>query len=138
MSEKSINIEQIMDEIRQEIKENGYKESDLSFKQIKPLLEYKDALKAETDLCRATATMNVLRPVGGGIKGRIRKIAQKLMMHTIIPIATEQSQFNTAMSQRGDQMLEMIEKQAEMINELEREVAHLRRRIDLLQKKERK
>lgn len=122
-----IDIEQIMQEIREDIKEKGYKASDLSFADI-PLNQELVLQGGDYD---EQILMNVLQeantrvqvdcyqPVGGGLKGFMKKVIRKIMSPIMVPVVGDQNQFNASTVQTLNQMHQCIIMQEQRIRELE-------------------
>ncbi len=100
---KEIDVEKIMMEIRAEIKEKGYKETDLTFKSIPIrncpiILDYKyeeKKIKSYFDslLC---CELNYYKTFPNkGIKGIFKRIIRKIIKPVVFPLMNRQKQFNT-------------------------------------------
>lgn len=96
-----INIESVMDEIRAEIKEKGYKSDMLSFSEVVSITPVSTATPSLEDLHGAIVYLNdsyyILEsiPVTGNIFVRfIKKILRKLLRFYVKPIVMSQNDFN--------------------------------------------
>ena len=100
--EKNINIEEIMDEIRQEIKDNGYSKKDLSFDDKWAFgsnpsgnpgdLDELYILLAEMEQTKAINYYGEL--TGGPLKKIIKKVIRKMVAFVIVPIVLAQNSYN--------------------------------------------
>ena len=129
---QEIDVEKIMEEIRQEIKEKGYKESDLSFQDIPVSKVVNEIIRQEyspqefQNLLRqmnGSTNTHFYRPVGGGIKGFVKKVVRKLIAPIVLPVCEEQELFNSLTVQTMNQMQLYIELQEKRINELEKMIS---------------
>ena len=85
---RQVNVEEIMEEIKDEIKEKGYTDDMLSFSDI-PL--------ANVDLAgqmKDAAFIAWRRPVSQGVKGIIKRIIRKCVGFVIAPVTEDQTRFN--------------------------------------------
>ena len=130
---QEINVEEIMQEIRAEIKEKGYTKDMLSFKDV--VSDVSTALPVEFDIVelrevieRMNETFDIpwYRDVGGGIKGFIKKVIRKLNMFLIAPVTEDQSEFNSRVVNSSNQVLCFIEEQNEKMEELKEEIRVLK------------
>lgn len=126
---QDINIEKIMEEIRTEIKEKGYKESDLSFSDI-PVrqddtneiseLFSADRLISLVNAANTSTRVDFYRPItDGGLKGMIKKAIRKMMKPLLLPLCQEQEKYNSILVQTINQMKLYIEIQEKRIDDLE-------------------
>lgn len=122
-----INVEQIMEEIREEIKKKGYKESDLSFQDI-PIkediaeVEQYDEQKLQEllHLVNTSTRVDYYKPIiGKGPKAIIKKAIRKIMKPLLLPLCQEQEQYNSSAVQVINQMYLYIELQEKRIDDLE-------------------
>ncbi len=124
---ENINIEQIMEEIRAEIKEKGYKESDLSFQDIP--VEQKLVAAEQYNAQQLSDSLRVAnmytrvdyyRPITGhGLKTTIKKAIRKILKPLLLPICQNQEQFNAGAVQTMNQMHQYMLLQEKRIDELE-------------------
>lgn len=126
---QEINIEEIMQEIRAEIKEKGYKESDLSFQDIAIpkedtvlLTEYNEnELKNCLHSANAYTRVDYYRPIeGNGIKAVGKKLVRKLIKPVVYHLCVSQETFNANTAKTLNQMNLYIQKLEERIAELEK------------------
>lgn len=123
-----INVEEIMEKIRTEIKEKGYQESDLSFSDI-PVPAVTGMVQEEFDLDRlkeklqganATYGVDYYKVIeNGGIKGFIKKAIRKTLKFLLYPLCQNQERFNSFSAQAMNQLFLYIQLQEKRINELE-------------------
>jgi hypothetical protein len=126
---EEINVEQIMQEIRAEIKEKGYKESDLSFNDIQIKQNDTGELGEILDLQRLVGLINAAnastrvdfyRPItDGGLKGLVKKAIRKLMKPLLLPLCQSQESYNGILVQTINQMKLYVDEQEKRINDLE-------------------
>lgn len=99
---RTINVEQIMQDIRNEIKEKGYSSSDLSFDDQWKIQEteiqgndVKQELYALLNELERTRYIAYYRELNGNpIKIFIKRVVRKLNAFLLIPIVDEQNMFN--------------------------------------------
>lgn len=123
-----INVEEIMEKIRIEIKEKGYKESDLSFSDV-PISSFAELSQESFDLNRLRERLQRVNDThgvdyykvieDGGIKGFIKKVIRKTLKFLLYPLCQNQEQFNSFSAQAMNQLFLYIELQEKRINELE-------------------
>jgi hypothetical protein len=121
-----INVEQIMQEIREEIKEKGYKPSDLSFTDIAVkevhveetynAQQLQEALQAAKTFVR----VDYYKPIDGkGPKAITKKMIRKMLKPLLFPLCQEQEQYNVNAVQTMNQMYQYMLLQEKKIEELE-------------------
>lgn len=123
-----INVEEIMEKIRIEIKEKGYQESDLSFSDI-PIPAVTGMVQEEFDLDRLKEKLQGANETygvdyykvieNGGIKGFIKKVIRKTLKFLLYPLCQNQERFNSFSAQAMNQLFLYIQLQEKRINELE-------------------
>ncbi len=133
---KSIDIEQIMEEIRQEIKDKGYTSEMLSFKDV----DGRDKLRGKTSgkifdreelqekIYLANMRMNVpwyYATEGNPLAVLAKKVIRKLIRFAIIPITETQNAYNEAAAQSLSQLLAYVEEQDQTIKKLEERILAL-------------
>ena len=134
-----INIEEIMQEIRQNIKDRGYEEETLSFEDVKLSQSAiqasagfsADDLMHEINYLNGNWCNNYAVPTAGRnpIMVIIKKVVQKLTNFIVFPIVNFQNAYNASNVRCVNQMREYI---AEMegykarIEQLEKEVEYLK------------
>lgn len=126
---QEIDIEEIMQEIRAEIKEKGYKESDLSFHDI-PIKSQNEVMIEEQfseqrlqellHLVNVSTNVNYYRNFTGNIiKTFIKKVIRKILAPLILPLCQEQEQYNSSVTRTLNQMYQYMRIQEKRIEELE-------------------
>ena len=137
MEMQTIDVEKIMDEIRQEIREKGYNDSMLSFKDVDSS-EYLKKLKpedvfdlAELEMQVQIANMRAEVPwyhqvEGSAIANFVKKVIRKLIRFVIIPINEEQNAYNAAAAESLTQLLAYVKEQEQTIAKLQGEVERLK------------
>ena len=137
----TIDVQQIMADIKNEIKEKGYTSDMLSFKDINggrlascefSLEEFKNIIVSMEDTKIIPWQQNNL---GHGLKGFIKKIIRKLVGFVIAPVSDGQNEYNQYVTSAFYQMLGFIEKQDEMIEQHESRINTLLDRIEQLESK---
>lgn len=139
---ESIDIEQIMAEIREKIKERGYTEDDLKFK------ETFDAAKASTELFSPGVLRRVVDetnanchidyyelPVGKGVERFVKKVVRKMVAFLGVNIVTEINRFNSSATQSINQLVAFTKQYEKDMEEKDKEIEELKRRIKDLEKK---
>ncbi|MSS64499.1 hypothetical protein [Velocimicrobium porci] len=131
---QKINVQKIMEEIREEIKEKGYTEDMLSFHEIPVRTDQiLDAIPAENKTI-FTSTINQVRnasyipwyrPVPNGIKGFIKKVIRKCVGFVVAPITDDQNIYNSLNITLVEQLCNRVEEQQEQILKLEKCIADL-------------
>ena len=127
-----INVEKIMEEIREDIKKKGYKESDLSFNDI-PIKDSEEVLVGQfnaSELERTLHNANVgvrvdfYKPIeGNALKRVIKKFIRKIMKPILYHLCESQERYNANVAQTLNQLYLYIQKQEAHINDLERLIA---------------
>lgn len=127
-----INVEKIMEEIREDIKRKGYKESDLSFNDI-PIKDSGELLVGQfnaSELERTLHNANVgvrvdfYKPIeGNALKKAIKKLVRKIMKPVLYHLCESQERYNANVAQTLNQLYLYIQKQEAHINDLERLIA---------------
>lgn len=132
--ENEINIEEIMSNIRKEIKEKGYKDDVLSFQDVTTtsvkelfsdveefnIFEYKELI-AELENNKVISSIPDIKYKG--LKQRIiafvKKIIRKLILFYIVPIVEEQNEFNILVAEVMKQNVSLATEQEELKNRIE-------------------
>lgn len=138
-----INIENIMQEIRESIKSRNYENSNLSFEDIEmqdmesvvftvsafDLEELEQNVKFANARCNVQAYryLSSHRPVIGKVVTFIKKIIRKSCKFYIEPIVEDQNGFNISMARTCNQLLAYV-KETQRINE------ELKNRLEKLEK----
>lgn len=129
---ESINIEKIMEEIRQEIKEKGYTNDLLSFQDIvdeqtenRTMEEYYDILNNIWNV----KAYRLLSSEGcfGKLKTFIKKVIRKSIKFYIEPIVNDQNEFNA----NNVRLLNMIHSYMELTDQ---KIAMLEKELDEVKK----
>jgi len=135
-----INIEEIMDEIRREIREKGYTDDILSFENIENG-EASDYQYSEAEfrslLLEINEKNNILwyRDLEGGSLARLlKKVVRKLTSFLGVPIVLEQSYFNSMVARTFDQLAGYIKTQEEELEKSRQEMNLLEKKVETLRK----
>ncbi len=135
-----INIEEIMDEIRREIREKGYTDDMPSFENIENG-EASDYQYSEVEfrnlLLEINEKNNILwyRDLEGGFLARLlKKVVRKLASFLGVPIVLEQSAFNGMTARAFDQLAGYIKTQEEELEKSRQEINLLEEKIETLRK----
>lgn len=133
---EQIDINKIMEEIREEIKEKGYTAMELSFHDIAIPEGYEMNMGSAgltEGIMEATAHQRVdlYYPLSGNaFKVFIKKIVRKLVGLVLIPVTLEQEKYNSAMVKNMQQIQAYIDSQREEIEDLRIQVNKLKSQID--------
>ncbi|MCC8136456.1 MAG: hypothetical protein LIO76_00030 [Clostridiales bacterium] len=134
-----INIENIMDEIREEIRQKGYTDDMLSFDEIENLeqngdqyleVEYQDILK------KMNENYNIAwyRKLEGNPFSRLlKKVVRKLTSFLGVPVVTEQVGFNALVTREFNQLSGYIQSQKDELDKCRQEIAPLMDKVEELQ-----
>lgn len=134
--ENRIDVEEIMNQIRADIKEKGYKESDLNFTDI--AIKEREAVLANSfnrmeysnSLSRANAYVNpgfYSTNIGSGIKGIVKKVIRKAIAPIMLPVCERQEIYNAASVRTLNQLNFYINELEARISELETEIQSLKK-----------
>jgi len=128
---QTIDVKQIMEEIRREIKDKGYKNEDISFSDIpmsgsRSAMPYSDQFIKNFSALREQHSVIAKRTlvsnrVFGSLIIAVKKIIRKLMSFYIEPIVADQNAINSL--------------SVACIVEMHLEMESMRNRIELLEKK---
>ena len=134
-----INVEEIMNEIREDIRQKGYTSDMLSFKDIECPIAY-DYQYDNKEFLSILAGINANNNVAwyrdlhqGGIKGRIKKVIRKLIAFIIAPMSDEQNLFNVQVTQGFNQLCGYIEAQTAEIELYKKKVMLLEQKMQELE-----
>ena len=124
---QEINTEKIMEEIRKEIKEKGFKDSDLSFNDI-PISSGNDLsvtysekeLQNHMHAANLSCRVDYYKPIDGGIKGAFKKLVRKLIKPIVLHLCEEQEHYNSETIQTINQLYEYTKLLEERITKLEK------------------
>lgn len=132
---QEINIEQIMEEIRNEIREKGYQENALSFEDIpienanksvpveKLAVSDLNAINELLQTVNQRVRVDFYKPItDGGIKGLVKRVIRKMMKPLLFPLCVEQEAYNVGNIQLWVAMCQYMQKQEQKINQLETEL----------------
>ncbi len=134
-----INIEEIMEEIRNDIKERGLKESELSFSEVSTI-DSSDFLYDKDHVFSMNGYMEIIRkinqqwnipayiPIQGRGKG-IKKIVGKLTNFAIIPRFSLQNDMNMSVTRGFNEMTAYIKMQDETIKKLNERIEVLEEKL---------
>lgn len=147
---KEINIEKIMEEIREDIKNRGYKDEDIDFENITG--NVKAVLGVKTDFSAFELKHAVEGAAGqhkieyyrmipkGGLKSFIQRSIRKMVRFMMIPMVDQQNQFNYQMVVCMRQMEAYVnecdsrlEQKDQVIDGLEEEIFQLKNRCEALE-----
>lgn len=142
---ESVNVEEIMQEIRKNIEKRGYTEKELRFADVKP--EQVDGIEClddffELDNFRNTVVkMNVIRHVqcwrpitGNKLIVVCKKIIRKLVKFYVEPIVEDQDRFNFCTVSAMSQLYAKIQdEQNNKVEELEKRIQELEERCKQLE-----
>ena len=136
----SINIEEIMSEIKADIKEKGYTADMLSFDDVTAhsASSYSEFVPSEYNAVVSHLSADYNVPMTMPLKGNpiivfIKKIIRKLTRITIRPITEHQTQYNANVSRAFTLLGSYIEAQNKKIAELEDEIKKLNSKISVMQ-----
>lgn len=117
---QQINVQEIMEQIKAEIKEKGYTEDMLSFHDI-PLANIKLA-----EQMREAAYIAWRRPVPGGVKGFVKRIIRKCIGFVVAPITEDQTDFNYLTAAMAEELYTIIEEQQKELCEQRKLILQLK------------
>lgn len=128
---EKINVEEIMEEIRKEIKEKGYTNDMLSFDDVVTSKSGHKTLEEYYDILNATWNIPAYRVLSGGkgplgrAKVFVKKVLRKIMKFYIEPIVSAQTEFNgnnvrllnliNSYMELNDKRIEMLESELEQL-----------------------
>ena len=142
---QEINIEAIMQEIREDIKTKGYKETDLKFNDIPIPKSVSETLTegqtVSNDLKELLNVLNAdylhdvlqpLEPTSNGMVYVIKKLIRKVVLFLFYPILVHQNNINSRMVNAINILANQYETNAECnrrIRDLEEEITNLRHEL---------
>lgn len=132
---EKINIEQIMEEIRAEIKAKGFTNDMLSFDDIVDSNTKHKNIEDYYDILNNTWNIQAYRvlPGGSGLLGKIKvfmkKVLRKLIKFYIEPVVNEQNEFNANNVRLLNLISSYMELNDKKIEILESEIEHLRKQL---------
>ena len=132
----SINVEQIMQEIRAQIKKEGLDTEIIPFEEVPFPINWNDKLdQFEEGIIKLRAESNVpyYYEMPKGIKAFIKKVIRKAVHGVVAPILETQNRFNSSVVDSLE-MIGQIERESrdlfmERIRELERENSRIKRKL---------
>ncbi len=141
-----INIEEIIGEIRKEIQEKGYKETDLSFNDIPipeaptplpvqapqvPQDNTQEELKGVLDYLSANYAHDILLPFSSSnpVAGFVKKLVRKLVRFLFYPVLARQNAVNSSMISA----LNILAAGYGTKNETEQKIAALQEKVNALE-----
>ena len=138
---ENIDIEQIMDEIRAKIKERGYTEDMLKFRDVAVDMNVSmDVFSPEVfgkvvEQTNANSHINYYEiPIGTGIKGFVKKCIRKMISFAVPPVVMQVNEYNRSATQSINQIHAFIKKYESDMKEKDRQIAELKKRIEKLEK----
>lgn len=129
---QQINVEEIMEQIREDIKKKGYTADMLSFDDI-PLHNEPDLDTIER--MSGTFFLEWRRPVPSGIIGFIKRVIRKCVGFIIAPITDDQTKYNRDVLSAFQELFLLIENQQVELEEMNKTIKSLNKRIAILEAK---
>ena len=130
-----VDVEKIMEEIRQEIKEKGYNDSMLSFRDVDGSEQLKELTSDVFDLgemervvqqINMRSHLELYHPVeGSAFANFFKKVIRRLCRFMLIPIVDHQNAYNSSAAQSMNQALSYIKEQQKIIANLEERIKAL-------------
>lgn len=136
----SINVDEIMETIRKEIKEKGYNADMISFKDVsvQKLQNYEFNPDAFYNAVLFLDTNKYIpwkqEKLGKSIKGIFKKIVQKLIGFVIAPISDTQNVYNQQVAAAFLHLLGFIEEQSTLLEEYDKRIENLEKTLKSLEK----
>ena len=134
---KEINVEEIMEIIRQDIKNKGYTADMLSFKDVNTPIDSAGQFSLEEFRCTIGAISasryvpgRTNDNIGNGVKGLIKKVIRKLVWFIIAPISDGQNIYNEQVATALLQLQNYIEEQNRQMKEYKEKIDLLQERLD--------
>lgn len=136
---KEINVEEIMAEIRQEIKDKGYTPDMLSFRDPNAAVEEycefdHDEFRDTIGFLEATKYVPWKNPTGHGLKGFVKKVILKLVGPLIAPISDGQNTYNHQVTAAFTQLLGYVNQQNKQLEAYSKEIEELKKRLEKTEK----
>ncbi len=134
-----INIEDIMDEIREEIRQKGYTDDMPSFEEIENREESGYQYSEEEYLAllhEINVNNNIVwyRELEGGFLPRLlKKVVRKLTSFLGVPVVVDQSTFNASVTREFNQLAGYMDEQKDELNRCRQEIALLTDKVEELQ-----
>ncbi len=139
---EKVDIEAIMNEIREKIKERGYTDEMLQFQDVvvdgeasmdvfKP-----QVFKRAVEQTNARTHIDYFEiPLGGGVGKFIKKCIRKLVSFLVAPIVAEINMYNVSATQSINQLYAFTNQQEEELKKRDKEIAELKKKIEELEKR---
>lgn len=146
MNENNVNVEQIMSEIRNEIKEKGLNDNMLSFIDVPipeevAIADIGDGPFDKVDFLDANKAMNRTYQVsiwhkfsGNKFIQLLKRGTRKLIRSTIEPIVNDQNTFNLAVARSINELRNLVMSGVDGKKTLIEQIDDLTKRVDLLEK----
>lgn len=138
---QEINVEEIMEQIRNDIKEKGYTPDMLSFKDSNASYAVARAFDSE-EFRNTVGHIEMTKYVpwkqditGQGVKGTAKKAIQKLIGPIIAPASDGQNVHNQQVAEAFAQLLGYVAMQGKLIEEQEEKIASIQKRLEELENK---
>ncbi|WP_124065160.1 hypothetical protein [Clostridium sp. E02] len=132
---ETIDIEKIMQEIRQDIKEKGYTNEMLSFEDVVMVSSENKTIEEYLDLMNGSWNIQPYKILQSGfgfvgkLKNFIKKIIRKTIKFYIEPIVSEQDEFNANNVRILNKFYDYMESSNQKIEKLEIEIQQLKKII---------
>jgi hypothetical protein len=135
---KEINVEEIMEEIRNNIAERNIDYEPISFEDVE-VSTYFDAVELDNEIALAQSTWDVSKTYLPYTGNFIVKFIKKIVRRTLIIFSYRQNQFNSHVVRSLNQIDNYIKASADFkantnSNELELKIKTLEKRIEVLEK----
>lgn len=136
---QQINVEQIMEEIRAEIREKGYTADMLSFMDVPLPAEHENTTDGSpaadaVEQMRRTSFIAWRRPVNSGIKGIVKRVLYKLTGFIVAPVTEDQTVFNSSAVSMAEQIWAAFEAQQKELAHQKEMIRNLQKRLSNLEK----
>ncbi len=122
-----INVEEIMEQIREEIREKGYREEDLSFNDVplqkmgSEMMQFDEkTMLSYLSNAKQTYRVDFYKPIEGGLKGFMKKLVRKLAKPILLHLCQEQEEFNSSSIKAMEQLYAYNKVLEDRIDHLER------------------
>ncbi len=132
---EQINVEEIMAQIRQEIKDKGYTPDMLSFKDVNAIYsmdveyEYEDFVNTVGSIQTIKSISWRRNDIGGGIKGTVKRAIMKLIGFVVDYHVSSQNIYNDRVAYAFTQLQSYIDKQGKLIDDYQKKLDELSERI---------
>ena len=132
MEQEQINIEDIMQEIRAEIREKGYADNEIPFSDIACLVggtEVPIAMMDESRTVLAYRDISSTRKGVGKLITFVKKVIRKMVCFYVEPLVDDQNRFNELTTKVVAQTVRRYNDDDARIEELEKKIYKCERRI---------